>query len=640
MFIFLMLFSAAHSYAADAAPQYNLDVSFDLSSSRISGDAKITLSDRRLLVFHIADLSISKVTLNGKIIGYDKKGDTISIRTSDAGLLEILYEGTFADRAKGNVISAEAISLTDIWYPQPLQLMTYRLHAALPPGFQAISEADRIESTAGEKAYFFTFYFAHPLDHLTFIASAHYKVLKDKSGDTDIYAYFFDEDMGLAKEYIGHAKIYFDLYRKMIGPYPYARFSIVENIFPTGYSMPTYTLLGRDVVRLPFIVRTSLGHEILHQWFGNSVYIDYEKGNWAEGLTTYLADYYYEDKRGGGAEYRKQILIDYQAYVNRDNVFPLREFKGRTDYSSKTIGYGKAAMLFHMLKMQLGEDTFYKAIRDFVQGNSFRNAAWADLLSSFESASYADLKSFFNEWLERTDLPQLQAGSASLTESAGHYKIEFELKQTNKPFTLIVPISIYTAAGKETFNFRVDKKINRISFDTGLKPVKMVIDEDCDLMRMLSPEEFPPVIARLIGDKNTVLLVPSSKKEIYKKVIDTFAAMGTTVTEPSAIDESALRNSSLIILGDDNPMLKRINRSYKKPSGGFNIEVLENPFDREKVVALIVAESAQEADAALPKIFHYGKYSKLAFRNGRNTVKETAPSEKGIIIRVISKDSQ
>ena len=45
----------------------------------------------------------------------------------------------------------------------------------------------------------------------------------------------------------------------------------------------TFTLLGRQVLKLPFIVKTSLGHEILHQWFGNSVYIDFVAGNWAEG---------------------------------------------------------------------------------------------------------------------------------------------------------------------------------------------------------------------------------------------------------------------------------------------------------------------------------------------------------------------
>jgi len=87
--------------------------------------------------------------------------------------------------------------------------------------------------------------------------------------------------------------------------------------------MPTYTLLGEEVVRLPsslrppWAVRSSTsGSEI---WF----YIDYAKGNWAEGLTTYLADQLYEERKGRGVEYRKGALIDYQSYVNDRNEFPL-----------------------------------------------------------------------------------------------------------------------------------------------------------------------------------------------------------------------------------------------------------------------------------------------------------------------------
>jgi aminopeptidase N len=40
---------------------------------------------------------------------------------------------------------------------------------------------------------------------------------------------------------------------------------------------------------------TPLGHEIVHQWFGNSVFADFEKGNWHEGLTIYFADHLDEE---------------------------------------------------------------------------------------------------------------------------------------------------------------------------------------------------------------------------------------------------------------------------------------------------------------------------------------------------------
>jgi hypothetical protein len=105
------------------------------------------------------------------------------------------------------------------------------------------------------------------------------------------------------------------MYEDMLGPYPFRRFAVVENILPTGYGMPTFTLLGRQVLKLPFIPETSLGHEILHSWFGNSVYVDYAKGNWSEGLTSYLADHYYDALKEKGWQYRKKIIENYESYV-------------------------------------------------------------------------------------------------------------------------------------------------------------------------------------------------------------------------------------------------------------------------------------------------------------------------------------
>jgi hypothetical protein len=99
----------------------------------------------------------------------------------------------------------------------------------------------------------------------------------------------------------------------LIGGFPYKRFAIVENPLPTGYSMPTFTPLGQSIINLLFIVETSLDHEILHQWFWNYVYINFDKGNWAEGLTTYLADHLYEELKGSGWQYRKNTLIGYQS---------------------------------------------------------------------------------------------------------------------------------------------------------------------------------------------------------------------------------------------------------------------------------------------------------------------------------------
>ena len=85
------------------------------------------------------------------------------------------------------------------------------------------------------------------------------------------------------------------MYNELLGDYPFEKFAVVDNFFASGYGMPSYTLLGSQVLRLPFIIYTSLGHEVCHNYWGNSVYVDYGSGNWCEGLTTYCADYLYKD---------------------------------------------------------------------------------------------------------------------------------------------------------------------------------------------------------------------------------------------------------------------------------------------------------------------------------------------------------
>ncbi len=90
---------------------------------------------------------------------------------------------------------------------------------------------------------------------------------------------------------------------------------MVSSPTPTGFGMPTLTYLGVEVLRLPFIRTTSLGHEVLHNWWGNGVYPDYAQGNWSEGLTTFMADYAYKERESDEAarDMRRGWLRDFAA---------------------------------------------------------------------------------------------------------------------------------------------------------------------------------------------------------------------------------------------------------------------------------------------------------------------------------------
>jgi len=153
----------------------------------------------------------------------------------------------------------------------------------------------------------------------------------------------------------------------LLGDYPYSKFALVENFWETGYGMPSFTLLGEKVIRFPFILHSSYPHELLHNWWGNSVYVDFDSGNWCEGTTVFMADHLIKEQRGAGEEYRRSTLQKFSNIVTPENDFPLNKFISRHDGPSEAIGYGKAMMMWQMLRMKLGDENFVKGMQLFYE---------------------------------------------------------------------------------------------------------------------------------------------------------------------------------------------------------------------------------------------------------------------------------
>jgi uncharacterized iron-regulated protein len=606
----------------------------------IIGIAKIDVNAGKELVLHTGHLKINDITLNQQKINFNVREGILNVLPPQNGILIIRYEGIFKEDKTprdtnygtvGSIIDERGISLTGTWYPQIEGLYKYRLQAVLPGGYEAVSEGEKIEKSTKDGKTEFIFEFPYLVDGINLIATNRYEIIKDNFNNIEVYAYFFREDIELAKKYIEYTKKYLKLYEDILGKFPYKRFSIVENFLPTGYSMPTYTLLGQDIVRLPFIVETSLGHEILHQWFGNLVYIDYEKGNWAEGLTTYLADHLYEEQKGKGWEYRKQALIDYSSYVNDKNEFPIKDFRGRTDFSSKSIGYGKTAMVFHMLKNIVGDDAFYKSLRELINENRFKRASWDDIKNVFEKVSQKGLSEFFKQWIDIPGMADLYVDGFRIKQNGNKYEASFNIGQRGRVYITDVPLTIYYRDGfKKKIWGRADKVKTGLSLTLDSVPERMVMDEDYDVARKLSNKELPPVISRLLGDDKIIIVLPTDNREIYRVVVDSFKEKGAVEKEIRDIKDSDIKSSSIIILGSDNPVIERLYGSIDKIDAGFNLTIKNNPWNQQKVAAIFFAKSKDEVNAAFRKIFHYGKYSVLSFDNGRNIYKRIDDSERGI----------
>src|SRR5690625_7179718 len=104
-------------------------------------------------------------------------------------------------------------------------------------------------------------------------------------GRASAMAFLRDGDEALANRYLEATAGYMEMYRRLVGPYPYSKFALVENLWETGYGMPSFPLLGPQIIRFAFILHSSSPHALLHNWGGSGVLVVIDTGNRGEGLT-------------------------------------------------------------------------------------------------------------------------------------------------------------------------------------------------------------------------------------------------------------------------------------------------------------------------------------------------------------------
>ncbi len=642
--------------AKENLPDYDLSVSIEPESGRIKGTAKITLYNAQETIVSMGKLMVLSVLLNQ--VPYNPEMDGGQFKISSPATLEIQYEGDFARPLSGssqrhsgnsfdNLISSDGISLTHQWYPAIETLARFRLEATVPPDFVAISEADEIMEKGTKTGKTYTFHFPHPLDGIH-LAADRYVIVKDSYNDIGVFGYFIEEDLKLAETYINYAKQYLKMYEDLLGPYPFKRFSVVENCLPTGYSMPTFTLLGRAVVRLPFIVHTSLGHEVLHQWFGNLVFIKHDEGNWAEGLTTYLADHYYEEQKQKGWIYRKKILTNYKSYVTPSLRLPLRDFVQRADFASKAVGYGKCAMAFHMLKDVVGDDVFFDALRLFITDNKFEEASWSDIEYAFKKASGKDFDWFFAQWVDRADVPRFEIKDSRVIYKQGEptvlFKIEQDSDADSRPYAFDIKLVITTEEGDITKTVHISKQVETFEIQVPATPETITFDPDYDLMRTLSEDEYSPVLSRLMGAENGIVVVGKKDRGLYSSLINMFEDRGFSVKSEDEVKDREIASFSLLLIGKNNSIVKRLfgdsriptpteslpDQNSKIKGVGFSLSIKKHPFSPSRVVGIAFGTSKDEVSGATPKLRHYGRYSSVGFNRGKNVEKRTDSTTRGI----------
>ncbi|WP_163559258.1 M1 family aminopeptidase [Halomonas sp. NO4] len=312
-------------------------------------------------------------------------------------------------------------------------------------------------------------------------------------------------DEAFAETYLERAASHLSRFVARLGPYPFESFTVATSPAPVGVAYPGFTLLGERVVPLPFVPETSLAHELMHGWWGVAVPVAPEGGNWSEALTTYLADYHLDERRGEARATRLRWLIDLSALPASKEI-ALVDFQGGNDPAHRVVGYEQGAMLFHMLRQRIGGAAFDAGLRRLAERHRFEAASWENLAAAFSEASGEALDDVFAAWVARPGRPRLALDGVTYQETAAGWAVEGNLAQSGPgaPWPLQVPLVVETEAGVS--RHRVVLESQQAAFTLALEeaPVALAVDPDFDLLRQL--EAAPFTLRHLALDPDSRLL--------------------------------------------------------------------------------------------------------------------------------------
>ncbi len=661
-FILLISIAAANSHAASPTIQHEIEVTLSPEEQTLWVKDHIHLPEKAPLEFTLhagleprilspgvqltktktlavrAPLQAYRLTLPDDVRDFTleyggKIAHQIRTRSESPGRSQQLLSGT---------ISGEGVFLDAgvAWYPVfPNTLQSFNLTIELPENWLAVSQGTGPAEKRRQGKRIVNWQETNPQDDIYLIAAPfHYYSQQD--GQVQAQVFLRQPDPALAQRYLEATEHYIALYQALIGPYPYTKFALVENFWETGYGMPSFTLLGSRVIRLPFILHTSFPHEILHNWWGNGVYVDYPSGNWSEGLTAYLADHLLKEQRGKGINYRRSALQRYNDFVRSENDFPLREFRSRHTTASQSVGYDKSLMLFHMLRRKLGDEDFIAGLRYFFKNNRFKTAGFAELQDAFTTVSGNDLKGFFTQWTERTGAPALAVSDLKIIPWKKGYQLTGSLEQTHDgdPFHLDVPVIVYLQDRAKPIrqSISTQSKTQAFSIDLPARPLRLDIDPWFDLFRTLHVDEAPPTFSKLFGAEKILFILPAdvakAKFEAYKTLaenwskgypdasmvldrdLETLPKLGNIwlLGWENRFFDKALEQNSVSQFLQQKSGFKLAGKSFQQNTDSL-VMLGDGNKSTNQIIGVIASDNTKALHGLTRKVPHYGKYSYLVF---------------------------
>ncbi len=639
---------------AAAAVEHEIEVSLTPHSGEIEIVDRLVVSGSEGYRFGLAPwLDVKRFLLDGEIAVVTRRDDNYFVALADAGRheLEFTLWGQVPLRNDAESSNARYGSSGDDGVYLPGQVgwiahdwslpAMYRLEVTVPGAQRAVVTGSLVGERTEADFYRARFESARGGEPPSLFAGP-YRVSERLSDGLRLRTYFHPGLGELADAYLDAAETYIRRYQAQTGAYAYTDFHIVSAPIPVGLGFPNLAYIGRRVIPLPFMRTRSLAHEVLHNWWGNGIAVDYESGNWAEGLTTFMADYALERDKGEAAarDMRIRWLRDYAALpAGRDQ--PLRAFRSKRHQAAQVIGYNKAAFLFHMLVGEIGKPAFDDGLRRFWDRHRFGNASWDDLRAAFEIVTGRDLGWFFAQWLDRSGAPRLSLGAHSVEQVDEGYRIRVEIVQPVAGYRFRLPVLLVSADGYERHEVTISETLTRLEWTTSSRPRYIHFDPDSDVFRMLRKNETPPIMRDITLNPKTTVMIGTDDvefdriaRELAVRLMDVkprFAApaLGQGIDKPLLLITSTDRLAG---------HLARLRLSEPPELSGVahTAAAWTARLENGAAVLVVSANTPAELGALLRPLPHYRGQSYVLFEAGRALGRGVWPVTRGALYRDLS----
>jgi hypothetical protein len=257
-------------------------------------------------------------------------------------------------------------------------------------------------------------------------------------------------------------------------PYPSFTLAIAESELPGGHSPPYFAILNQTLPMVGIVWRNDpvsfdnypsffLAHELAHQWWGQAIgWKNYHEQWISEGFAQYFAALYAEHERGD------DLLSNLMRQMRRWGIEQSSEGPIYLGYRLghikadgrvfRALVYNKGAMVLHMLRRFLGDDAFFKGLRQFYEDWRFRKAGTDDFRVVMEAAGGRELTAFFEAWIYGTAIPELRFSYEAGPSSA---VLRFEHRRDVVPVPVTVTIAYADGSREQLVVPVVERAIER-----------------------------------------------------------------------------------------------------------------------------------------------------------------------------------